>query len=205
MTGFDRRLKELLEKVRARAEAEGLQWRKADKDVYAFRAGSYVMAFAKNRDPMVAIYDENGEELEAIDRADLEGRPGDLGRVLAETQARIWRLGRRGAGVSAAALDHVLDWLDQQREPAAHAAPAESPRPAIGAVYAGAHEGHPEAGLSPQAPQAGLTPQADLAPQADDLTPQAGETPQAGAAPRPAADHHPGSNGNGPIRPPWAQ
>lgn len=188
MSGFDRRLKELLDKVRLRAEAEGIQWRKADKDVYAFRAGPYVITFAKERDPLIAIYDENGEELEAIDRADLEARTSADGKPLLDVNARIWRLGRRGAGVSASALDRVLDWLDERVD--------DDGAPKEGAV-APRVEAQPQTGI---AADAGLAPQAPQAPQPD---PQPAHQDEPETERR--DEHRSGANGNGGPRPPWAQ
>lgn len=200
MTGFDRRLKDLLEKVRMRAEKEGIQWRKADKDVYAFRAGPYVITFARERDPQIAIYDENGEELEAIDRADLEGRVGADGRPLADIKGRIWRLARRGAGVSAAAMDRVLDWLDERIDDEGQ------PRGASAPVHAAPPVAEPDQSeFMPQAPQAAVSQsgphQAGAGHHAQPLPPQPvepdGEEPQ---------EPLHGPNGGRPgIRPPWAQ
>lgn len=185
MSGFDRRLKELLDKVRLRAEAEGIQWRKADKDIYAFRAGPYVITVARERDPLIAIYDENGEELEAIDRADLEGRAGADGKPLMDIKSRVWRLGRRGSGGSAAALDRVLDWLDERIDD-------------NGAPMDGAAAPRVEAHAEPEiAADAGLSPQAPQAPHVSHVSHAAPEEPER------REDSRNGVNG-GP-RPPWAQ
>ncbi len=205
MTGFDRRLKDLLEKVRARAEQEGVQWRKADKDVFAFRAGSYVVTFAKERDPLIAIYDENGEELEAIDRADLDGRTSPDGQPLADIKNRIWRLARRGSGVSASALDRVLDWLDAGGERGGADEGAEP------GVLAGPHGDIEEPELSPQAPQAGLpdsgTEAVESAPAGGDASaPVRSDVLQGADSDEDDEDGRPAPNGAGRLtRPPWAQ
>lgn len=161
MTGFDERLQQLLLKVRARAERDGIEWRKADEGVFAFRAGPYVVTFARDRDPLIAIYDEKGAEVEAIDAADLRGRKTESGTSFEDVKNRIWRLGRRGAGMSTSALDRVMDWLgDAIDEVEAEADDADAGDLSV------AHGDIAEPDLSPQAPQAGAEGAVEIAPQA---------------------------------------
>ena len=154
-SNMEQRIQQLVEKLRAASEKAGVEWREGPGKSYILSIGSYAITVSKDNDPQLAIFDQNGEELEAVERAELETHTAGDGRNYAELCDKVWRLARRSAGSAEAAFDKILTMLDDMASGGA-SAPAATPvqTETAAAPVQQAEAEEPE--LAPQAPQAGM-------------------------------------------------
>jgi len=150
-SNMEKRIEQLVERLRSASEKGGAEWREGPGKSYILNIGDYAVTLNKDADPQLAIYDQGGEELEAVERAELEGKTAPDGRNYAELTDKVWRLARRSAGTAEAAFDKILNMLDGK--PAAESAGAAPAAPEA-AEAAPAEAEEPE--MAPQAPQAGM-------------------------------------------------
>lgn len=150
-SNMEQRIQQLVEKLRTASEKSGVDWREGPGKSYILSIGDYAITVSKDNDPQLAIFDHSGEELEAVERAELESHTASDGRNYAELCDKVWRLARRSAGSAEAAFDKILNILDGK------ASGESAPQPVAAPVEMAAEpEQAEEPDFAPQAPQAGM-------------------------------------------------
>jgi len=168
---IEKRIHQLVEKLRQASETADIEWREGPNKTYVLNVGAFAIGIAKDADPQLTIFDDQGEEIEALERHELAAFTASDGRNYSELSDRIWRLARRSSGTAQAAFDKIIAMLDEKAGGETDA-PAEAP--AVDEVE--------PAPAAPQAPQSGMEQAAEEAAQAADEEP---------------AIERPASNGNG--------